>query len=181
MDGAREVAHLRGAVAHRGDLELEVREFAVRRAQRADEVLARIDDLAAVLAHGQGAGAELHAAVGEGRSVADHEASPTLDQLGMVDDQLRSALLDHGAAVVRAHRGLHLRDVLGRGAVDLVDHDDVGEQQVDEARVIGRLVAGAVWIDDRDEQIGGTSDRSLLPPSKTITSASRSAARRICT
>ena len=40
------------------------------------------------------------------------------------------------------------------GGVDLVEHDHVGQAQVDLARVVDEPVAGAVRVDDGDVQVG---------------------------
>ena len=40
------------------------------------------------------------------------------------------------------------------GGVDLVEHDDVGEAQVDLARVVDEAVAGTVRVGDGDVQVG---------------------------
>ena len=59
---------------------------------------------------------------------------------------------------VRVHRadGLELGlDAGAVGGVDLVEHDDVGEPQVDLAGVVHEAVAGTVRVGDGDVQVGG--------------------------
>ena len=116
---------------------------------------AGIDDLGGVMAAGgEGAGTDVHFAVGEGRAVLDNEDALAGDTLGVVERERRGG--EHDARVrihaydVVAHR---LHAALGRG-VDLVDDNDVGQAQVHLAGVIGQFVARAVGVGDGDREIG---------------------------
>jgi len=113
-----------------------------------------IDDLAAHLPSGHHAGAEVHATVGAGRPVLDHQHALVLDQLRLIDGHGRLALDDLGQGVFLADGTTQLVDVGLRGGVHLVDDDHVGHQQVLVTGVVGQLVADAKRIDHHDQDVG---------------------------
>ncbi len=101
------------------------------------------------------AGAELHLAVREGRTVLD-------DQHAFARDRHRRRRRSPGSfALTTVASGLTWPIVSvsavtcsGRRRVDLVDHDHVGHAQVGLARVVGRLVAGPERVGHDDVHVG---------------------------
>src|SRR5665647_1219438 len=155
VDGRLQVPELLLRVAHCRQQHADVRVLLEGRLDLADGERPRVDELGgAELLGGHGAGAVLHLAVRERGAVLDHKDLLALDELRLVDGDRRGAHDDARRGIDRAH-GVELGlDAGAVGGVDLVEHDHVGETDVDLAGVVHQAVAGTMRVGDGDVQVG---------------------------
>lgn len=154
IDGRLEIGHLFLTVAHGGQERPDVGVDVEGVPELALQPGPGIDDLAAERTSGHHAGAEVHATVGTGRPILDHQHALVLDQLRLVDGHGRRALDDLGQGVFLADGTTQLVDVGLRGGVHLVDDDHVGHQQVLVTGVVGQLVTDTKRVDHHDQDVG---------------------------
>src|SRR5665647_79201 len=154
LDRLGQLAGLLGAVAHGREDVVEVVVLLEGLLDGADGEGPGVDDLGrAVLPGRDDAGAVLHAAVGQGRSVLDDQDALAGDAAAVLDDGRGVGPDDLGLGVELPGVGQDRFDAFRRGRVHLVDDDDVGPAEIDRPGVIGELVPGPVGVGDDDLEV----------------------------
>ena len=122
---------------------------------RSDRVRSRIDECSCAAAlRGDHPCSERHPAVRDRRPVLDDEHRRSDERRAVLERHRRVRANDGRVGVDRPDVAEDPFDRCRVGAVDLVDHDDVGHPQVRLSRVVGELVAGPQRVDDDDQQVG---------------------------
>ena len=107
----------------------------------------------AVLAGGHDPGPVLHFPVGQGGAVLHHQDPLPGHDLAAFHQERGSGVHHGGLGVQAQDAGPHRVHPFGGGGFDLVDHDDVGPQQIHASREVGQLVPRAVGVHQGDPEV----------------------------
>ena len=131
----------------------------------ADRPRARIDQLCcAILSCRQHTGAITHIAMGEGRTVFDHQHPFAPDGGGIIHRNRHRRIDEQRPGVRLGDRPPHGRKPDRIGGVGLGEHDHVGSQQVGFAGKRPALVARPVRIDQHDVDRRLNERQIVVPP-----------------